>query len=328
MAPRLVICLVSMVMIAVAGLTASCLDSVAASQEIGEQTELRSQIGQGAVPVDSQFETSDKYSSTIPDAFSATSVRDVLFPLQAAMAQRRVEWLLETGAGPDAKNPFRRTPLQEAAMRGRTDSIRILLAAGADVNEGDLRGRTALHFAASQARLGGTRFLPDGEPLTFIKTLLLAGADADKRDKSGRTALHCVATQSGPRVCEVIDLLLEASADIEVRDSIGHTPLHAGCLYHWPETVKLLLAKGANVNAKTKDGRTPLMSTMSYEFTLGLRYRETDGTLLETVKMLLDAGADVNAKNGGGVTALGYALKCKRKMTDVVELLKARGAKE
>ena len=75
------------------------------------------------------------------------------------------------------------------------------------------------------------------------------------------------------------------------------------------EAVKLLLDKGAEVNAKNKDGKTALLVASN----------------LEVVKLLLDKGADVNVKDKNGGTALREASW--RSDNEMVNLLKAYGAK-
>ena len=77
------------------------------------------------------------------------------------------------------------------------------------------------------------------------------------------------------------------------------------------ETVKLLLANGADVNAVDKKGRTALMIAAQEGRT-------------KMVKLLLANGADVNAANTFGKTALSIATR--RGDGALVELLKANGA--
>jgi hypothetical protein len=60
--------------------------------------------------------------------------------------------------------------------------------------------------------------------------------------------------------------------------------------------VRLIVAKGANVNARDKDGNTALISVAVFENA-------------DALQALIDAGADVNAKNKQGVTALMRAAK-------------------
>lgn len=79
-----------------------------------------------------------------------------------------------------------------------------------------------------------------------------------------------------------------------------------------------MIAKGADVNAKNKEGYTSLMeavlvASISNDFT--------------GVQALLTAGADVNAKNNKGQTVLALATTNKEG-TIVITMLKRAGAKE
>ena len=46
--------------------------------------------------------------------------------------------------------------------------------------------------------------------------------------------------------------------DANVKDSLGHPPLHHAAWVGHKEVAELLIAEGADVNAKTNDGKTPL----------------------------------------------------------------------
>ncbi len=77
------------------------------------------------------------------------------------------------------------------------------------------------------------------------------------------------------------------------------------------ESVKSLLDKGADVNAKMDGGVTPLMVA------------SVNGNL-DVVNLLLDRGADINAKTDKGNSALDFAGY--KGSPEVVKLLKSRGA--
>lgn len=47
-------------------------------------------------------------------------------------------------------------------------------------------------------------------------------------------------------------------ADVNQKDGLGKTPLHMAIYFTEPEYVKLLIAAGANLNAKDNHGKTPL----------------------------------------------------------------------
>ena len=80
----------------------------------------------------------------------------------------------------------------------------------------------------------------------------------------------------------------------------------------------MLINAGVDLNSKDNDGYTALM------WVAGARRKEPD--VKEMAELLINAGADVNAVNDDGTTALVRATN--RKYNNVVELLKASGAKK
>jgi hypothetical protein len=83
-----------------------------------------------------------------------------------------------------------------------------------------------------------------------------------------------------------------AGTDLNAKEpSGGSTPLMIAALVGQTEAAKLLIEKGANINAGNNEGSTALLIAAFFCHT-------------ETVKLLLDKGADVNAKNIRGETVL------------------------
>jgi ankyrin repeat protein/spore coat protein CotH len=83
---------------------------------------------------------------------------------------------------------------------------------------------------------------------------------------------------------------LATGADINAQDRMfGLTPLSCAVLFDQAETAELLIRKGADVNAKGRDGGTPLHGAAFLGQT-------------ETAELLIQNGADVNAKNHKGET--------------------------
>jgi ankyrin repeat protein len=161
------------------------------------------------------------------------------------------------------------TPVVDAAEDGDLDGLRRLLRAGADVNETQGDGRTALHFAADEGNL------------ELVELLLAAGANVHAGTRiGGYTALH-MASRNGH--ADVVRALLEAHADPEVMTTnSGVQPLHLAAASASPEAVRLLLAAGADPNARAgKWEQTPLVFAAAEN-------------RVENIRLLLDAGADPN----------------------------------
>ena len=97
------------------------------------------------------------------------------------------------------------------------------------------------------------------------------------------------AAQKGHK--EITELLIAKGADVNAKEEDGWTPLHYAVYEGYKEIAELLIAKGADVNAKEEDGWTPLH----------------DAATKEIAELLIDNGADVNAKDGTGSTALDTA---------------------
>ena len=98
--------------------------------------------------------------------------------------------------------------------------------------------------------------------------------------------------------------LLIDGAEVNAKDKDGETPLHrvveGAALYNAPEfleVVKLLIDNGAEVNAENNDGETPLI----------LAAQQDTRSAAEVEKLLIDNGAEVNAKDKDGNTPLHFA---------------------
>ena len=160
-------------------------------------------------------------------------------------------------------------PVADAAMRGDVETVRALLRNGADVNEAQGDGMTALHWAARN---------DDGE---LAGVLIYAGANLDAGTRIGRyTPLH-VAAREGNR--KVVDVLLGAGSSPEaVTTNSGATPLHLAASSGDSRIVSQLIEHGADAEARdTKWGQTPLMFAAAMN-------------RVEVIELLLGAGADPN----------------------------------
>ena len=114
-----------------------------------------------------------------------------------------------------------------------------------------------------------------------------------------------------------INELLDGGADINATpEDYPSSVIFIACSYTgYEEIVSLLISRGADVNFKGKDGRTPLMWAA--------------GNSLQTAQLLIDSGADVKAKGDDGMNAFiqaTFGILSGKVTTEVLGLLKSKGA--
>lgn len=191
----------------------------------------------------------------------------------------KVRLLLEHGAAANAKAVDGATALLVAARHGNTDAARALLAAGADVKavptdawqravylreDGDEMRRLLEGAGAelgSQAQL--TSVLASGLPLTSFAAAkrIAAGGGEFNRELQlvvlKLAPIHLVAYHGD---VDLLRSLIERGASVNARTSQGATPvmLAAASPRPSPETVRLLLARGADLAARDEAGRNVL----------------------------------------------------------------------
>ena len=98
----------------------------------------------------------------------------------------------------------------------------------------------------------------------------------------------------------VVALLKDHPEQLESKDNLGRTPLQLAVIHNKLEIAELLLANGADVNARDADQQTPLLEALAV-------YKHD-----KMVRLLLANGADVNLADRWGMTALIYAVQQNR----------------
>lgn len=159
---------------------------------------------------------------------------------------------LEGGADPNARDGTGWNALHHAFLRG-PDVYRVLLAAGADPTAVDNWGASPLHLVAGGGEQG------------VIPMLVEAGADINLLSGRGAAPLHKAIQHYQENAARVAELL-EAGADPSLPTEDGDTPLHLVVgASAWPDSsigsvVEMLVAAGADVNARNGRGETPVES--------------------------------------------------------------------
>ncbi|MBF8305135.1 MAG: ankyrin-related protein [Acidobacteria bacterium] len=221
------------------------------------------------------------------------------------------------------------TPLLFAAQQGDRESLRMLLAAGANINDAAPEDGTALAVASASGQ----------EELAIY--LLERGADANIADGFGVTPLHYalgkgMATLLGirfdpsyrvhpPNMPDLAKALLARGANANARvtrgyklgpdgipfSMVGTTPFFLAAASADASLMRILAAAGANPRLPSNDGSMPLMAAAmaacsgTCAYAGANRDNEEDArNALEAVKAAVDAGVDVNAVNSDGQTAM------------------------
>ncbi|KAJ7955466.1 Ankyrin repeat domain-containing protein 2 [Quillaja saponaria] len=115
--------------------------------------------------------------------------------------------------------------VHHTASVGDVEGLKNALASGADKDEEDSEGRTALHFACGYGEV------------KCAQVLLEAGAAVDALDKNKNTALHYAAGY-GRKEC--VALLLENGAAVTLQNMDGKTPIEVAKLNNQHEVLTLL----------------------------------------------------------------------------------------
>ena len=212
-----------------------------------------------------------------------------------------VDLLLKRGACKEHRNVSDYTPLSLAASGGYVNIIKLLLSAGAEINSrtGSKLGISPLMLAAMNGNVAA------------VKLLLDMGSDINAQIETNKNTALTLACFQGRQ--EVVQLLLERKANLEHRAKTGLTPLMEAANGGYVEVGKVLIEKGADVNAP------PVPATRDTALTIA-----ADKGHYRFVELLLMKGANVDARNKKGCTPLWLA--CHGGHLDVGQILMRGGA--
>lgn len=193
--------------------------------------------------------------------------------------------------------------LVTAAESGRLSEISSLIAAGADINQRDARGRTPVK-AATHAN-----------QIEAVKVLIEAGANVDLQDDM-KDNVFLYAGAEG--LLEILRLAVKAGASTKLTNRYGGSALIPAAERGHIEVVReILTTTDVHIDHINNLGWTALLEAVLL----------TDGgpKHQEVVRLLIDHGADVNIADKDGVTPLQHARL--RRATEIERMLAAAGAR-
>ncbi|XP_050294137.1 ankyrin repeat and KH domain-containing protein 1-like isoform X2 [Anthonomus grandis grandis] len=239
----------------------------------------------------------------------AQSERTKDTPLSLACSGGRyevVELLLNRNANKEHRNVSDYTPLSLAASGGYVNIIKLLLNHGAEINS-----RTGKLFEGSKLGISPLMLAAMNGHGAAVKLLLDSGSDINAQIETNRNTALTLACFQGRH--EVVALLLDRKANVEHRAKTGLTPLMEAASGGYVDVGRVLLDKGADVNA------TPVPSSRDTALTIA-----ADKGHVKFVELLLDRGAQVEVKNKKGNSPLWLAANGGH--LPVIELLYAHNA--
>ncbi|KAK0614431.1 ankyrin repeat-containing domain protein, partial [Immersiella caudata] len=168
-----------------------------------------------------------------------------------------------------------RTPLHWAALRSDLPTLTALLEAGASVHTLDLSSASPLLYAVSSA-------VP-----RIVELLLLRGANPNTPNTRGDTPLHHAARHKDD--LRIVKLLVEAGAVVDARNALGNTPLSGAAITNRVAAGAYLVEQGADQHSANMYGDTPLREAVQHN-------------CVEFLRMLLDKGTRYDEVNRRGET--------------------------
>jgi ankyrin repeat protein len=240
------------------------------------------------------------------------------------------------------------TPLLYASRDGRMEIVRMLLDAGADINQRDGNEIPPLIIAITNNHPDVARLLIDrGADITAVdwygRTPLWAAVETRNMDVDNATFVNSI--DRAPYL-ELIQVLLDRGANVNARtkevppirrdflritgslswvDFTGQTPFVTAALAGDVTVMKMLLKHGADPHIPTYSGTTALMAAAGVNWVFDQTFDEGQPALLEAVKLCVELGMDVNAVNSMGLTAMHGAAN--RGSDEIIRYLVQQGAK-
>ena len=184
--------------------------------------------------------------------------------------------------------------LLRAAVEGHLRVAELLIARGADVNAGNERRLTPLHYAAMMGELsiadllitsGADINFHGGNDVTPLVSALNSALEVQSWRDNGDDRPRVAAAMIRQR--RMVFFLIGLGADVSAPPDNGHAlcgrPLHLAAALGDVDLMQVMMEKGAPVDTRNRGGQTPLHKAVGYR-------------RLAAAKFLLEKGANPNAE--------------------------------
>jgi ankyrin repeat protein len=165
-----------------------------------------------------------------------------------------IELLLANGADVHKCTDIGQTVLGVAVCNGNVECAKVLIAAGADVNQRSSEGLTCLHMAVLGQHSAAVQLLLDHGATAGMNTVVPIPC------KYSDSAYYCCTSMTALTMCTTVDtikVLLAAGADVHITTDAGDTCLHVAVRHVLPLPVMCLLIKaGIDIHALNNEGVT------------------------------------------------------------------------
>jgi len=197
--------------------------------------------------------------------------------------------------------------------RQRAETVEYLASQGADVNVADDKGMRPIDLAVGRG------------DMLVVETLLRRAANCNTKDGSKATPLSMAIGEPAARrlpetSARLVELLCSHGANVSETNRHGASCLQLAAECGNVPAMKVLIAHGAQVNARNTEGQTPIFGAVVFDSHVPARDR------VQAIEYLASQRADVNATDDKGMHPIDFAFRNGAKL--LVDALLRCGAKE
>jgi len=281
-----------------------------------------------------------------------------------------IQMLIEADLSVNYSGPFGWTPLLEACCQGCEDVVKKLIDFNVEVNGKDQKGMAPLHYAAKRTpgfvkmlinaganineadSCGWTALFYASNNLEVVNSLVYEGASVNLVDLAGKSLLYHVVCCNNPNL-EIVRFLIESGAKVNSEDGVC-SRIMTKCISdinknvnHWWNILNVLIKSDEILKSFSNTMKEKLLSkclalsnpkyrkniiNKLFE-SVDVNFSDHDvctyplsyaSKLLDTKLLgrLIELGGNVNKKDARGYTALCYAVRY-GKIHNIQELIKA-----